>query len=658
MIAVRALLALGLLAGPCLLGLVLVLLDAGVLVLFVWDAPALGRPSRAGTVTAALTAIPALWILRRLFVTGAGVRPAPDGVPVTPGQAPELWAVVTELAGRLGTRPPATLRLTAEVDAELTEETRLLGLVGGRRHLRLGLPLLAGLTADELRAALCHELGHHAPTGLGAVVYRGHLALRAVLDRLERPRTPDPAARGVPVSWIRWPLSGYARLYLWVSSAVNRRQELQADAAAARAVEATGAAGGTGATGGTGGTVAAEALWRTLVVLPVAWGEFRDRYLDPMYVRGYLPDDPPAVFAAMLASSGYRAAIEGMEHATPSRRTSRHDPHPSVERRMRALGGRREPAGRGRTTALEAGFEVRPGAVRHCLFPGERERRAVLPWQEWVGLTMETLATEPVRGLVRAARRVGGTARPALETVLDLLADGRAGRLAACLGPQEERSGKETAGSLARLETALFALVGQALVVRGRANWETTWTGPSRLAWSERGRAVAAGVTVGEIHSLVAAAVLGGAPEVRRLRLRLAALGVDPGTWLGHDAEGTPQAEEPVATAGAPVAVGVERARRSRRRFTLRLAGAALIGILFLVTAVSSVSDTPEEPEDSEPAGVFVTPWREITPAQPSLSPHVPPETPRPSPGPGMVRRLHELLEQEFARRHEDGTKR
>ncbi|MFF4416413.1 M48 family metalloprotease [Streptosporangium sp. NPDC001559] len=648
MITVRALLALGLLAGPCLLCLVLVLFDAGVLVLLVWDALALDRPPRAGTVMTVLTAIPALWVLRRLFVTGAGARPAPDGVLVTPWQVPELWAVVTELAGRLGTRPPATLRLTAEVGAELSEETRLLGLVGGRRHLRLGLPLLAGLTADELRAALGHELGHHTPTGLGAVVYRGHLALRAALDRLERPRTPDPA-RGVPVSLIRWPLSGYARLYLWVSSAVNRRQELQADAAAARVVEATGAAGG---------TVVAEALWRTLVVLPVAWGEFRDRYLDPMHARGYLPDDPLAVFAAMLSSSGYRAAIEGMEHATPSRRISRHDPHPSVERRLRALGGRREPAGRGRTAALEAGFGVEPGAVRHCLFPWARERRAVLPWQEWVGLTMETLATEPVRGLVRAARRVGGTARPALATVLDLLADDRAERLAACLDPQGERGGKETAGSLARLETALFALVGQALVVRGRANWETTWTGPSRLAWSERGRAVAAGVTVGEVHALVAAAVLGGAPEVGRLRLRLAALGVDPGTWLGHDAEGTPQAEEPVATAGAPVAVGAETARRSRRRFTLRLAGAVLIGILFLVTALSSGSDTPEEPEDPEPAGVSVTPWREIVPVQPSLSPHVPPETPRPSLGPGTVRRLDELLEQEFARRHEDGTKR
>ncbi|MER7131649.1 M48 family metallopeptidase [Streptosporangium saharense] len=654
MIVVRALLALGLLAGLYALCLVLVLLDVGALVVLVWGALVQGRPLQAGMVITALTTIPALWVLRGLFVTGAEAPEAPGGVSVTPEQAPELWAAVTELAARLGTRPPATVRLTAEVNAEVTEETRLLGLVGGRRHLYVGLPLLAGLTAGELRVVLCHELGHyaHAHTRLGAITYRGHLALRVTLDRLERSRSPYPSARGgrrraVPVSWIWWPFVGYAMLYFWISSAVNRRQELQADAAAAKIA---------------GAGVAAEALWRALVVLPVAWGEFRGGHLDPMHARGCLPDDPLTVFAAMLAAPGYRARITGLARATPSGRTSRHDSHPSLERRLRALGGRREPSDGSRTPASEAGFGVEPDAVRHCLFPGAEEGRAVLPWAEWVELTTETLATEPVRGLVRAARRVGGTARPALATVLDLLAEGRAGRLASCLDTPAEKAGEETAGGLARLDAALFTLVGQALVVRGRATWETTWTGQNRLAWTGRGRAVAAGVTVGEVRALVTAAVFGGAREVRRLRLRLGALGVDPGAWLSHDAEGTRQTEEPVATMSVTVAVDAEESRESRRQFRLRLAGAALIGVLFLVTALSSMSGGSDDAGDSgsvsPPAGVFVTPWRELTPVLPSLSPYVlPPELLRPSLDPDRVKRLEELLEGEFSKRHTGGER-
>ncbi|MEV4097805.1 M48 family metallopeptidase [Streptosporangium saharense] len=645
MIVVRALLALGLLAGLYLLCLVLVLLDVGALVLLVWGALVQGRPLQAGMVMTALTTIPALWVLRGLFVTGAEAPADPGGVSVTPEQAPELWAAVTELAARLGTRPPATVRLTAEVNAEVTEETRLLGLVGGRRHLYVGLPLLAGLTAGELRVVLCHELGHyaHAHTRLGAITYRGHLALRVTLDRLERSRTPHPSAgggrrRSVPVSWIWWPFVGYAMLYFWISSAVNRRQELQADAAAA---------------GIAGAGVAAEALWRALVVLPVAWSEFRGGHLDPMHARGCLPDDPLTVFAAMLAAPGYRARLTGLARATPSGRTSRYDSHPSLERRLRALGGRREPAGGSRTPASEAGFGVEPGAVRRCLFPGAEEGRAVLPWAEWVELTTETQATEPVRGLVRAARRVGGTARPALATVLDLLADGRAGRLASCLDPPAE-----TAGGLARLDAALFALVGQALVVRGRAVWETTWTGQNRLAWTGRGRVAAAGVTVGEVRALVTAAVFGGTREVRRLRLRLGALGVDPGAWLGHDAEGTRQAEEPVATMSVTVAVDAEEKQENRRQFRLRLAGAALIGVLFLVTALSSMSGGSGDPGSVRPpAGVFVTPWRGLTPDMPSSSPYVLPEPLRPSLDPDRVKRLEELLEGEFSRRHTGGER-
>ncbi|MGE5136666.1 MAG: LysM peptidoglycan-binding domain-containing protein [Gemmatimonadota bacterium] len=85
-----------------------------------------------------------------------------DSVLLTPGDAPGLWAMVTELATRVGTRPPDEVRAVAAASAQVSEECRFLRLLAGTRRLYVGLPLLMGLTADELRAAICHELGRYA----------------------------------------------------------------------------------------------------------------------------------------------------------------------------------------------------------------------------------------------------------------------------------------------------------------------------------------------------------------------------------------------------------------------------------------------------------------------------------------------------------------
>ncbi|MEV7009882.1 M48 family metallopeptidase [Streptosporangium sp. NPDC051022] len=644
MILLRALLALGLLVGLYLLCLVLVVVDLGLVVLIVWDSISLGRPLSGGVVMMAMTLIPTFWVLRGLFSSDTGAGPDPHVVPVSPEQVPDLWATVRELAGEVGTRPPSAILLTGEVNAQVAEETRLLGLVGGTRRLYVGLPLLAGLSAGELRAVLCHELGHyaHAHTRLGAVTYRGHLALRATLDRLERSRRPVPGVRGprqsnVPVSWIWWPFLGYARLYFWLSSAVNRRQELQADAAAAR---------------GVGAEVTAEALRRSTVVLPVAWGEFRVRHLDPMRAGGRVPDDALAAFAAVLAAPGYRDRLEELRRFPPSPPPFRYDSHPSLDRRLRALGvpGTADGPAEGRDPVPAAETLARPGpdpgAVRRCLFPGVSGTPDTVPWEEWLESAAEIRATEPVARLVRAAHKVGGSARPALATVLDLLARGRGGRLSAYLadavvpeedGPDESAGGVprgsgETAGKDARedsprLDVALFALVGQALVARGRARWEVTWSEEGSLVWSPSGVLAAAGGTVGEIRDLVTAAAGGDLSAVRRLRLRLHALGVDPGARLDQDAEGIRRNAAPVGTISVTPVVDAEEQREGRGQFRIRLAAALLIGGLFLATVVP----LPFEREPAGPAGVPVNLGRTTQPTEvwpgdrplplPSLSP-------------------------------------
>ncbi|MGW4422159.1 M48 family metallopeptidase [Streptosporangium sp. NPDC004631] len=592
MILLRALLALGLLIGLYLLCFTLVAVDLGFVVLLVRDSIALGKPLPGSVMMTLFTTVPALWVMRGLFVLGGSAGPDPHSLRVSGSEAPALWASVRELAEEVGTRPPAEIRLIGEVNAKVTEETSFLGLFGGTRRLYVGLPLLAGLSADELRVVLCHELGHyaHAHTRLGAITYRGQLSVRETLDRLELLRKPavgarGPARSGGPVSWMWWPFLGYAAVYFRLCYAVNRRQELQADAVAARVV---------------GAEIAAEALWRSLRVLPVAWGEFRTRCLDPMRARGCVPDDPFAAFAAMLADPGYRARLEELRRLPPPERTRKYDSHPSLARRLRALGRLDGPVGERDPVPAAGRFPYRgptPQAVRRCVFPTGSAGSAALPWREWLDLTAETLATEPVRQLVRAAHRLGDPSRPALAVVLDLLGSGAGRRLAEHLpdplaadddppsdGPSDGRTGGDAARR--RLETALFALVGQALVTRGRARWEMSWGGPDRLVWTEAGASAAGNVTVAEFRELVGAAAAGGLAEVERLRLHLHALGVDAGAWLSQDAEGSPQSGAPVETMTVSPTEDVATREENRRKLRVAVVGGAFAIGLFLLTAL------------------------------------------------------------------------
>lgn len=625
MILLRALLALGLLAGLYLLCLLLVIADLGFVVLSVGTSITLGRPLQGNTALLLMATIPTLWALYGVFVLRAPSGPEPGSLPVEPEQAPALWAAVRELAAEIGTRPPAEIRLIAEVNAKVTEETAFLGLAGGTRRLYIGLPLLAGLSADELRVVLCHELGHyaHAHTRLGAITYRGHLSLRETLDRVAMLQSPAVGARGprmTPmVSWVWWPFLGYAALYFRLSSAVNRRQELQADAAAARIV---------------GTEVAAEALRRFLGVLPVAWGAFTTRCLVPMRARGCVPDDPLAVFAAMAAGPGRQSALEERlkaelekDGASETRRAWKYDSHPSPARRLRALAALGGPARVGERDATPSAerFPCHAPAspdVRRCLMPNLPADTVVLPWREWLELTAETLAAEPARRLVRAARQVGGPARPALETVLDLLGSGAGGRLAVCLsGPSPAGEGgpgevPEEDGSAGRrrLEAALFALAGQALVTRGHARWEVSWSGPCRLVWTERGARAAGDVTVERLREVVGAAAAGGLAEAERLRLYLGALGVDPGAWLSQDAEGARRRGASAETMTVSAAADPATCEENRKRLVIGLVSVGFASVLFLLTIVPPPFARESRPIPGlRPGVVLPTTFREET---------------------------------------------
>ncbi|MFD3721892.1 M48 family metalloprotease [Streptomyces sp. NPDC058674] len=97
------------------------------------------------------------------------------------------------------------------------------------------MPLLLGLTRDELRAVLCHELGHYAGrhTRLAAVSHRGSAALERTVRYLAVLETDQTSVKP-PVRLLLKLTKAYHGVYLRQTFAVRRSQELEADAAAAR----------------------------------------------------------------------------------------------------------------------------------------------------------------------------------------------------------------------------------------------------------------------------------------------------------------------------------------------------------------------------------------------------------------------------------------
>ncbi|MBE1492053.1 M48 family metallopeptidase [Plantactinospora soyae] len=416
----------------------------------------------------------------------------PEGLPVTPAQAPMLWNAVRALATEVGTRPPDEIRLVPIVNAAVVEQSRLLGLMSGRRHLYLGIPLLYGLSLAQFYAVLAHELGHYSGrhTTLGAVAYRGRLAIGGTIGRIGR------------YNPIGWGFKGYARLYLLVDHAVVRRQELEADRAAVRVA---------------GRQAAGDAL-RELHVIDAAWDFYFSRYVGPAWESGHTPEDLFGGFRHLLA--GRQSELARLRQETPDDQPSRWDTHPPLTERLAAIAG---------APARNVAVDDRPAAL---LLPEldllgrelqaalvDTDGRTVLSWPELTAITAGA-ATERAAARVgtRLAEVVAGTAPPCLGALLDLVEAGRLVELAQPLLPSATR--REVAEKFAPMLVPLLTLAAQR---SGVVQWRHSWSGPPELL----------GVRDGRPLDLAELARLAVVPETTaRARHWLAALGVDLGAAL------------------------------------------------------------------------------------------------------------------------------
>ncbi|HET6213581.1 MAG TPA: M48 family metallopeptidase [Micromonosporaceae bacterium] len=468
---IRAAVAVALLVGFYLfaVGLVVGLVWAGVVVADSWS-------ERAGAKLIVLALIAGVGLIVALWKVVRARPSVPAGVQVDPVRAPELRSIVARLAREVGTRVPDEVQLVAEVNAAVWEDTRWMGLVGGRRYLLIGTPLLQTFTVDQLRSVLAHELGHysHSHTRLSALTYRGRLSIVHTVSRL-----PDILAAV---------MAGYGRLYMLVESAVSRRQEYEADLASVRLA----------------GKEAAASALSELPVLARAWDLYLRDYVAWGLDSGYAPADVVTSFPQMWRARA--GEIDQLRRNPAPEKRSRWDSHPPMADRIAAIlaqpdagvPGDRRPA----SVLVPDLAQLAPAVDQHEFNFGSRPR---VSFVEYTARAAQANHQVLADRLYRAAGRLAGDPQPGLHTVHALIGQGRHTELVRAV---------EAAGGYADLVRAALTA---AAVRGGVAYWQLSWSDPVTLV--DRNNApfpveryaapLIAGDPAGTQQSLAALAALG-----------------------------------------------------------------------------------------------------------------------------------------------------
>ena len=448
--AARAVLAVALLIGVYVLALALVVLIVGSLVAVV--ALAVRNDVSVGALIGkfGLVALITVVAIGRGLWSALRRKPSqePTGVQLTAANQPQLWSEVTDIAQQVGTRPPDEIWLVGDVNAAVSEDSRLLGLKAGTRRLYLGVPLLLALTRAHLRSVLAHELGHYSGrhTALGPVTYRGAESLVRVTQELEGHTLTSRI------------FTAYARLYFRVSHKVNRQQELEADATSARIA---------------GPRAAAEAL-REVHVAGAAWDYHVNQHLSRGHQLGLRPKGVFPAFSSLLRDPGLQDELGAVRDRQDWPPSGRYDTHPSLPDRLAAIASHPDPGladDSAPATTLLRDADSTVAAVEEWMFAGP-----ALPPPGWdLGAGAPGHPAGPPAGAAphRAPAAVDPDGRVAPADVLEVL---RRGSTTALVQPllSEDATPEQRRGAAGEL---VFGYLSLALVQQGKARFQVAWDG-------------------------------------------------------------------------------------------------------------------------------------------------------------------------------------
>ncbi|MFJ1585471.1 M48 family metalloprotease [Streptomyces sp. NPDC088197] len=488
----RAVRALVLLVGFVLLGFVLLAAMAALDWLLVTRWFAAGAAWFEGTILM-VTALVAVAIVRGMlaFLRAGRLGSVPDGVAVTAQEQPELWEQVRAAAEVAGERAPDELYLVSEVNAGVAEQSRLLGLLPGRRRLLLGLPLLAGLTVPRLRAVLAHEFGHYGnrDTRLGGLTLRGRAAVLHTVEVFSEGTTRMHYVVGAVYV-------GYARMFLRTSQSVARQQEFAADESAARYA----------------GRDATVGALRAMPVIDAAYDHYVDTYAGMGGPVGALPPVGEVLggFSRLLAARpGERLAALADGRRPP--KPHPYDSHPPLQdriariERLPADGATDEAEGEANALSLLRDQSQVFAALEARTLPPEAAERPRLAWDDLVmarasadaegwsrplllAVARALRAESPDQdGAARTSRRassetVTDTDLPTLEDVLDAFDHGLLWMAVADRIPKPPQAGRLTGASARNfirpvVFDGLAGLIQLRLIESGLAAPDIAWTG-------------------------------------------------------------------------------------------------------------------------------------------------------------------------------------
>lgn len=285
-----------------------------------------GRISAALVKVGIVLLIFAGTLLRSLWIKVA----EPEGVPLTPEDAPELFAMVERLRQKTQAPPFSKLLLTTEFNAAAAQLPRL-GIFGWpKNYLILGLPLMQALSPQEFESVVAHELGHlrSGHSNFGSKVYR----IFATWERLAE------SGAGVLAQFANW---YFPRLNAYTFP-LRRQDEYEADRIAAEAV---------------GAQVAADALCgihvRSQVLTKKLWEPLQKRVAVETEAPRHIFQEQARLLRTELPDA---EADQKTLRTALLEETTFADSHPALRDRLSALGAEPRVPERPTRSAAEAFF--------------------------------------------------------------------------------------------------------------------------------------------------------------------------------------------------------------------------------------------------------------------------------------------------------------